>query len=63
MAQHLARGQLLRRNPYRATGVKVKLDDNVLELNHHMVENRILINLVQAATVKAGQLFEIEINT
>jgi len=46
----------------RVTDVKVKLDGDVLEVNQHMVENRVLIYLVQAATVKAGQILEIEIN-
>jgi hypothetical protein len=56
MAFDLAEGK-------RATGVKVKLDGDVLEVNHHMLEDRIFVSLVQAATVKASQLVEIEIST
>jgi non-lysosomal glucosylceramidase len=46
-----------------ATAVKVKLDGDVLEVNHHMAENRAFISLVQTTAVKADQLFEIEIST
>jgi uncharacterized protein (DUF608 family) len=56
MAFDLAEGK-------RATGVEVKLDGNVLEVNQHMVENRVFINLVQTTTVKADQVLEIEIST
>jgi non-lysosomal glucosylceramidase len=47
----------------RATGVKVELDGDALEVRHHMVEDRIFINLVQSTMVKANQLLEIEITT
>jgi hypothetical protein len=47
----------------RTTGVKVTLDGDELEINHHMTENRIVIGLVQTATVNADQLLEIEIST
>jgi len=47
----------------RATGVKVKLDGDVLEVKQHMAENRVFISLAQTTTVNADQLLEIEINT
>jgi hypothetical protein len=56
MAFDLAEGK-------RATGVKVNLDGDELELNHHMAEDRIFISLVQTTTVNADQLLEIEIST
>jgi len=46
----------------RATGVKVKLDGDVLEVKQHMAENRVFISLAQTTTVNADQLLEIEIN-
>jgi non-lysosomal glucosylceramidase len=55
MAFDLAEGK-------RATAVKVKLDGDVLEVNHHMTENRAFIDLAQTITVKADQLLEIEIS-
>jgi uncharacterized protein (DUF608 family) len=46
-----------------ATAVVVKLDGDELKLDYHMADDRISISLIHTTTVRAGQLFEVEINT